>query len=141
LVVHKKYDAVYKGVLNLVNYETGGYLNLENGNPVSTASNLEDHHVFPYDYLKKNWASVHETLDSEVAIDCVVNRTLIPKLTNIKVSNKAPSKYLAEIKSKNPNISKALSSHMLNADILSVEYDKNYDYFMCERSDFNSKGY
>src|ERR1700738_2953044 len=51
LVIHKKYDAVYKGVLNLVNYETGGYLNLENGNPVSTASSLEDHHIFPYDYL------------------------------------------------------------------------------------------
>jgi hypothetical protein len=26
-------------------------------------------------YLKKNWAVVHQTLDSEVAIDCVVNRT------------------------------------------------------------------
>jgi Protein of unknown function DUF262 len=50
-VIHKKYDAVYKGVLNLVNYQTGGYLNFENGNPVSIASNLEDHHIFPKDYL------------------------------------------------------------------------------------------
>jgi len=40
LVIHKKYDAVYKGVLNLVNYATGGYLNFENGNPVSIASAL-----------------------------------------------------------------------------------------------------
>jgi hypothetical protein len=47
-----------------------------------------------------------------VAIDCVVNRTLIPKLTNIKVSNKPPSKYLGEIKAKNPKISEALQSHM-----------------------------
>jgi hypothetical protein len=29
LVIHKKYDAVYKGVLNLVNYDTGGFLNFE----------------------------------------------------------------------------------------------------------------
>jgi hypothetical protein len=135
LVIHKKYDAAYKGVLNLVNLETGGYLNFQNGNPVSTESSLEDHHIFPYDYLKKNWASVHETLDSEVAIDCVVNRTLIPKLTNIRVSNKAPSKYLAEIKAENPNISNALRSHMLNVDILSGDYDKNYDYFLSERAD------
>lgn len=135
LVIHKKYDAVYKGVLNLVNYATGGYLNFENGNPVSIASALEDHHIFPNDYLKKNWAEVNQTLDSEVAIDCVVNRTLIPKLTNIKVSNKAPSKYLAEIRAKNPNILKALQSHMLSGDLLNGDYDKNYDYFISERSD------
>jgi hypothetical protein len=96
---------------------------------------LEDHHIFPNDYLKKNWAEVNQTLDSEVAIDCVVNRTLIPKLTNIKVSNKAPSKYLAEIRAKNPNILKALQSHMLSGDLLSGDYDKNYDYFISERSD------
>ena len=98
LVIHKKYDAVYKGILNLVSYATGGYHNFENGNPVSVASNLEDHHIFPNDYLRKNWAEVHDSLDSVVAIDCVVNRTLIPKLTNVRVSNKPPSKYLEEIK-------------------------------------------
>ncbi len=135
LVIHKKYDAVYKGVLNLVNYQTGGFLNFENGNPVSIASSLEDHHIFPNDYLKKNWATVHDSLDSEIAIDCVVNRTLIPKLTNIKVSNKPPSEYLSEIKRKNADIAKALQSHMLSTDLLNGDYDKNYDYFLSERSD------
>jgi hypothetical protein len=135
LTIHKKYDAVYKGVLNLVNYATGGYLNFENGNPVSMASTLEDHHIFPNDYLKSEWSQVQEALDSDIAIDCVINRTLIPKLTNIKVSNKAPSKYLLEIKVKNPNIVKALESHMLNGELLSGDYDKNYDYFISERSD------
>ncbi|MGA8550115.1 MAG: hypothetical protein WB678_07755, partial [Stellaceae bacterium] len=106
-----------------------------NGNPVSVASNLEDHHIFPNDYLRRNWGHVHETLDSEVAIDCVVNRTLIPKLTNIRVSNKAPSKYLMEIKAKNANIAKALHSHMLSEELLSGDYDKNYDYFLSERAD------
>jgi hypothetical protein len=135
LVIHKKYDAVYKGVLNLVNYDTGGYLNFENGNPVSIASSLEDHHIFPADYLKKNWASVHETLDSEVAIDCVVNRTLIPKLTNVRVSNKTPSRYLGEIRAKNPKISQALQSHMLREELLTGDYDKNYDFFLLERAE------
>ncbi len=135
LVIHKKYDAVYKGILNLVNYDTGGYLNFENGNPVSIASSLEDHHIFPQDYLKKNWASVHESLDSEVAIDCVVNRTLIPKLTNIKLSNKPPSRYLNELRSRNIQISRALESHLISNDLLSGDYDKNYDYFLSERSE------
>jgi hypothetical protein len=135
LVIHKKYDAVYKGILDLVNYDTGGFLNFENGNPVSMASSLEDHHIFPADYLKKNWTYVHETLDSEVAIDCVVNRTLIPKLTNIKVSNKPPSKYLGEIKAKNPKISDALQSHMLREELLTGDYDRNYDFFLVERAE------
>ena len=135
LVIHKKYDAVYKGILNLVSYATGGYLNFENGNPVSVASNLEDHHIFPNDYLRKNWAEVHDSLDSVVAIDCVVNRTLIPKLTNVRVSNKPPSKYLEEIKARNPNIATPLKSHLLSEELLSGDYDKNYDYFLDERSE------
>lgn len=134
LVIHKKYDAVYKGILNLVSYSTGGYLNFENGNPVSVASNLEDHHIFPNDYLKKNWADVHDSLDSVVAIDCVVNRTLIPKLTNVRVSNKPPSKYLSEIKVKNPNILMPLRSHLLTEELLTGDYDKNYDLFLEERA-------
>jgi hypothetical protein len=77
---------------------------------------------------------VQSSLDSEIAIDCVVNRTLIPKLTNIKVSNKSPSKYLSEIKMKNRHISKALDSHMLSRDLLGGEYDKNYDFFLEERA-------
>ncbi len=99
----------------------GGYLNFENGNPVSIASTLEDHHIFPNDYLKKNWASVQNTLDSEVAIDCVVNRTLIPKLTNIKVSNKPPLRDTCwKLKSRILNIEKALHSHMLSTELLFV---------------------
>ena len=135
LVIHKKYDAVYKGVLNLVNFHTGGYLNLDNGNPVSASSNLEDHHIFPKDYLRKNWAEVHDTLDSEAAVDCVINRTLIAKLTNIKVSNKPPSKYLSELNEKNPKIARALESHLISKEILDGEYDTNYDYYLTERAD------
>ena len=134
-IIHKKYDAMYKGVLNLVNYVSGGFLNFENGNPVSMASSLEDHHIFPNDYLRKNWADVQTSLDSEVAIDCVVNRTLIPKLTNVKVSNKAPSRYLSEIKSKNQDIARALGSHMLSAELLNGDLDNNYDYFLEERAE------
>jgi hypothetical protein len=134
-VIYKKYDAVYKGILNLVSYATGGYLNFENGNPVSVASNLEDHHIFPNDYLRKNWAEVHDSLDSVVSIDCVINRTLIPKLTNVRVSNKPPSQYLNEIKSRNTNIVGALRSHLLGEELLTGDYDKNYDYFLEERSE------
>ncbi len=135
--VHKKFDAVYKGVLNLVNFSTGGFLSFENGNLVSSASNLEDHHVFPKDYLRKNWASVNTNLDQNIAIDCVVNRTLIPKLTNIKVGNKSPSKYLSEIKStKNSSLSLALRSHLLEDDqLINGDLDNEYELFLISRAE------
>jgi hypothetical protein len=74
-------------------------------------------------------------LDSEAAVDCVINRTLIAKLTNIKVSNKPPSKYLSELNEKNPKIAKALDSHLISKEILDGEYDTNYDYYLTERAD------
>jgi hypothetical protein len=46
-----------------------------------------------------------------------------------------PSKYLLEIKAKNPNIVSALHSHMLTADLLSGDHDKNYDFFLEERAE------
>jgi hypothetical protein len=134
LSVHKKYDALYKGVLNLINFDTGGFLNLENNDPVSMISNLEDHHIYPKDYLRKNWSEVHQSLDSEIPIDCVINRTLIPKLTNVKVSNKPPSKYLSELAKKNDSIVTALSSHLLSSELLTGDYDHAYDFFLDERA-------
>ncbi len=97
-------------------------------------SNLEDHHIYPKDYLKKNWDQVHQTLDSEIAIDCVINRTLIPKLTNVRVSNKPPSKYFKELAAKNPNLATALSSHLLSEELLTGDYDNAYDFFLDERA-------
>ena len=52
--VSKKYDALYKGVLSFCSFVTGGFLNLDNGSPVTSSSMLEDHHIFPKDYLRKN---------------------------------------------------------------------------------------
>ena len=135
LSVHKRYDAVYKGILNLVHFDSGGFLNLENNNPVSMMSNLEDHHIYPKDYLRKNWRTVHSSLDDEdISIDCVINRTLIPKLTNVKVSNKTPSSYLNELVAKNQNIETALRSHFLSTELLSGDYDNNYDFFLHDRA-------
>jgi hypothetical protein len=52
---------------------------------------VDDHHIFPRGFLGE---SVPTTL-----VDCVLNRTLIDKITNIKISAKAPSAYLGEMAS------------------------------------------
>jgi len=129
--IHKKHDALYKGVLNLVNFHTGGFRSLQSGQVVTWDSNLEDHHIFPKDFLQKNYK---KDVNLHAEINSVVNRTLIPKLTNIKASNKAPSVYLAEINKQNANLSTALASHLIPEETMSGIYDDVYELFLEDRS-------
>lgn len=132
--IYKKYDALYKGVINLVNLATGGFTSWQSGQPVSwQTSSLEDHHIFPKDYLNKIAAAGDDAL-TPVLIDCVVNRTLIPKLTNIKVSNKKPSTYLGELRAKNGQLEAALDKHMIPRSLESGEYDDVYTIFLDDRA-------
>jgi len=122
----KKANAVYKGILNLINFEKGGLLNWNNDAKLSLNSVLEDHHIFPKNYLQNALASEAE----KDLIDCVANRTLIPKIQNIKISDQTPSAYLAEIKVANPEIEKSLENHLITKELLNGEYDKEFNFFL-----------
>jgi len=123
---NKKANAVYKGILNLINFENSGLLNWNNDAKLSLNSILEDHHIFP-----KNYLSQELTTESEKdLIDCVANRTLLPKIQNIKISDQTPSEYLQEIRNINPDIEKSLENHLITKELLSGEYDKEYSFFI-----------
>lgn len=53
---------------------------------------VDSHHIFPQNYLKNVSPKPSGRL-----IECVLNRTLIDRETNQRISDRAPSKYLAEI--------------------------------------------
>ncbi len=122
----KKANAVYKGILNLINFEKSGLLNWNNDAKLSLNSTLEDHHIFPKNYLQKALLSESE----KDLIDCVANRTLVPKIQNIKISDQTPSAYLAEIKLVNPEIEKSLENHLITKELLNGEYDKEFNFFL-----------
>lgn len=122
----KKANAVYKGILNLINFGKGGLLNWNNDAKLSLNSVLEDHHIFPKNYLKNSLMSEAE----KDLIDCVANRTLIPKIQNIKISDQTPSEYLSEIKLQNPEIEKSLENHLITKELLKGEYDKEFSFFL-----------
>lgn len=122
----KKANAVYKGILNLINYNKGGLLNWNNDAKLSLNSILEDHHIFPKNYLNNALSSEAE----KDLIDCVANRTLVPKLQNIKISDQTPSEYLNEIKIINPEIGKSLENHLIPKEVLNGEYDKEFNIFV-----------
>jgi hypothetical protein len=73
-------------------------------------NHVDDHHVFPQDYLRKNMREVAPRLR-----DSVLNRTLIDRKTNIRISNRAPSQYLNEIRNAlgAQGFEELLESHLL----------------------------
>lgn len=127
---NKKGSAIYIAILNFINYSAGGLLDWNNCSKISFTDKIDDHHIFPKDYL-------NDTLDEEAdrnLINSVANRTLIPKITNIKISKKAPHIYMNEILKNNPQFPEVLSNHMIPTDILSGLYENFYDTFVEERA-------
>lgn len=123
---NKKGSVIYKSIFNLINYHSKGLVNWANDSKLSLNSDLEDHHIFPKAYLEKN-------LTNEISkdwINCVANRTLVPKKQNIKFSDKKPSEYLNEMKLLNPNIEQTLDNHLITRDLLNGDYDKNFEIFL-----------
>ncbi len=127
----KKANAVYKGILNLSNYHSGGLIDWNNDSKLSLNSELEDHHIFPKAYLEKLLGS---TGDNDF-IDCVANRTLVPKKLNIKISDQKPSEYLNLIKEQNQNFDRTLENHLIPAELLKGEFDTDFKFFLEYRCD------
>lgn len=129
--VHKQYDAVYKGILNLINFQSAGVVGWENGARISAKDDLDDHHIFPKDYLRKTLKDADS--DMEIEVNCVINRCLIPKLLNIKASNKRPSDYLSELSGRNKKLREALCQNLIPPEILDGTYDDIYPMFLEDR--------
>lgn len=126
----KKGSAVYKGILTFINYVSGGLTDWKNNSKISFNEKVDDHHIFPKAYLQE-YASDDEDL---AYIDCVVNRTLIPKITNIKIGKSAPDKYLIELYSKNDKLKESLEKHMIPVEIMDGVYNEFFSVFIEDRS-------
>ncbi|MCI8666667.1 MAG: DUF262 domain-containing protein [Dorea sp.] len=127
---NKKTSAIYIALLNFINYSAGGLLDWNNCSKISFTDNVDDHHIFPKEYL-------NEFLDEESdrnLINSVANRTLIPKITNIKIGKKAPHIYMNEILNNNPQFPTVLLNHMIPKDTISGLYENFYDSFIEDRA-------
>jgi hypothetical protein len=110
------------------------FKNLENNAVVSVNNNIEIHHVFPSNYLKTKFGE--NSVEYDLA-DSILNKIRINKVSNIKISNKAPSEYLKEIKTKSPNpqIENSLKSHQIGntSELISGQYDSDFLGFLLSR--------
>jgi hypothetical protein len=91
---------------------------------------IDDHHVFPAAYLQRRG------VEPSRMRDCVLNRTLIDRTTNQMISDRAPSGYLAEIRS-TPGFpfDAVLTSHGLPVDADSPLLRDEYEGFLAWRQD------
>jgi len=105
---------------------------------IDVSMRLEDHHIYPRAYVANS--SVRLDIDqseAEQLVDCVVNRTLIPKILNIQVGKRAPSDYLSDIKARNnPKLEQSLESHLLPAGMVTdTKWNECFSLFLNERAE------
>ncbi|MBD2358145.1 DUF262 domain-containing protein [Tolypothrix sp. FACHB-123] len=124
--------AVYRGVIALIlrhgaqDFHKGGRITAS----MMLDKKIDDHHIFPQAFLKDKFPSVSSTLR-----DCVLNRTLIDKDTNIRISKRAPSNYLQEIEQTigTAELQTILRSHMLPDTPTSALCQDKFEDFLNER--------
>jgi len=124
--------ALYRGCIALILRSQAR--DFHSGNRITASMVLEkkidDHHVFPRGYLADSGEDVTATLR-----DCVLNRTLIDKETNIRIGKKAPAVYLAEIEAElgAERLDKVLESHLLPGGGDSSLREGRFSDFLDER--------
>ena len=125
--------AIYRGVVCLVlgsgtgarDFHTQGVIT----GKLMAEQGIDDHHVFPADFLEKK-----KGIELARLRDCVLNRTLIDRTTNQIISNRAPSDYLAKIKAtKGFPFEAVLSSHLLPVGESSPFWADDYEAFLAFR--------
>ncbi len=125
--------AIYRGVVCLVlgsgtgarDFHTQGVIT----GKLIAEQGIDDHHVFPADFLEKKKGIKLARLR-----DCVLNRTLIDRTTNQIISNRAPSEYLAEMNATEGfPFDSVLRSHLLPVGESSPFWSDDYDAFLAFR--------
>ena len=127
--------AVYRGVIDLILSQ--GPRDLHTSDAITTAlverEAIDDHHIFPAAYLARQQVS-------ERLRNCVLNRTLIGKTTNQRISDRAPSDYLGDIKGTfdrndlNPDLlGRLLSQHLIPSEPDSPLWHDDFTGFLAER--------
>jgi hypothetical protein len=131
----KRSSATYRGVLNLIGYHADGLMDWNSEHKIIPTMRLEDHHIYPRAYIASNPRLDMESGEANHLVDCVVNRTLIPKLLNIQIGKKAPQTYLAELSQTNSQLAKCLNSHLIQADMITEPlWNEGFKMFIEERA-------
>jgi len=123
---------VYRGVIALIlrhgarDFHTADRITSR----MITEEKIDDHHVFPQGYLQETSPDIDGTLR-----DCVLNRTLIDKATDIRIGKRSPSDYLGEIRETvgEDHLTAILKSHLLPSGTGSPLFANDFSTFLQAR--------
>lgn len=123
--------ALYRGAICLI--LRNGARDFHSGRPISgdliVENHIDDHHIFPADFIRTAYHEVSPRLR-----DCVLNRTLIDRTTNQRISNRPPSEYLADIKNaQTAGLTPLLASHFINGEPDAPVWHDSFAAFLDER--------
>jgi hypothetical protein len=114
----KRTSATYRGVLNLIGYAIQGLRDWKSSQKIDPDKDLDDHHIYPRAYIASGPPLDMETGEAVQLMDCVVNRTLIPKNLNVTIGKRPPQAYLSDLKRLNPNLEASLQDHLVPAELV-----------------------
>jgi hypothetical protein len=114
----KKTSAIYRGVLNLIGYAIHGLRDWRSSQKIDPDKDLDDHHIYPRAYIASKPPLDIEMGEAVQLMDCVVNRTLIPKNLNITIGKRPPQFYLADLKKQNSNLESSLHDHLVPTELV-----------------------
>jgi hypothetical protein len=133
----RRASLTYRGVLNLLAFAAGGLHDWSSTQRISlTTSDLDDHHIYPRAYIAARPELDIDGDEAEQLVDCVANRTLIPRRLNIKIGKRAPYDYLNELRTRqNQQLATCLESHLIPTDILTEPiWNELFGEFVADRA-------
>jgi hypothetical protein len=131
----KRTSATYRGVLNLIGYAIHGLRDWRSSQKIDPDKDLDDHHIYPRAYIASGPPLDIEAGEAAQLMDCVVNRTLIPKNLNVTIGKRPPQAYLSELKKLNPSLEASLQDHLVPAELATdPSWNKQFRAFLDVRS-------
>jgi hypothetical protein len=121
-------NSLYRGVMCLVALRGAKDFSADDSIQFHT---LEDHHIFPDAFLKKQKPADGKRYHSEQR-NCVINRTLIADQTNRKISKSSPGDYLRKIVP-SARTREIMATHYIDDEAVSSMKDNDYEAFLNAR--------
>lgn len=129
-----KQRAVYRGIMAII--LQNGALDFHKRGKITSQlladrkNPVDDHHIFPRAFLNERQAA-------PALRDCILNRTYIDRVTNRRLSKRAPSDYFAEIEQKQGRDStdELLKSHLLPVGPDSSLARDDFEAFLADREE------
>lgn len=121
--------ALPKAISNLISYENNGYISWLNNKKIPKWNKKDDfqsHHIYPNAFLVKQGMSKNK--------ESIVNRAYIPKLLNIKISDRDPKDYFTELSKTNKHIDVALQKDFIPVWVKNEDKAVNFQKFIDERA-------